>query len=184
VRHASIRCHNEECVTIPCLLITILVPRSIQFQQTNAPLPQFQGIPNKGPLLTLISSFWFSYLTTNIPHLRTHFLSLGLPASLASSVPDSTITTQQLQRRSCVVRRLKVLPVESIVRGYITGSAWESYRKTGEVNGEKLKEGLRESERLETAIWTPSTKAEVGGKDENISREQGKSYEYWHLLEE
>lgn len=63
--------------------------------------------------------------------------------------------------------------MESIVRGYITGSAWESYKKTGEVNGEKLKEGLKESEMLETAIWTPSTKAEVGGKDENISREEG-----------
>lgn len=68
------------------------------------------------------------------------------------------------------------------MRGYITGSAWESYKKTGEVNGEKLKEGLRESEMLERAIWTPSTKAEVGGKDENISREEGEFVGFFFFL--
>jgi len=68
-----------------------------------------------------------------------------------------------------------VLPVESIVRGYITGSAWESYKKTGKVNGEVLPEGLRESQKLERPVWTPSTKAEQGAHDENISKEEGES---------
>lgn len=69
-----------------------------------------------------------------------------------------------------VVKRLKVLPIESIVRGYITGSAWSSYQKDGTVCGIALPAGLQESERLQQPLWTPSTKAEIGGKDENISR--------------
>lgn len=73
-----------------------------------------------------------------------------------------------------VVRRLKVLPIESIVRGYITGSAWSSYQKDGTVCGIKLPAGLQESERLQKPLWTPSTKAEVGQSDENISPEEGK----------
>ena len=74
-----------------------------------------------------------------------------------------------------MVKKLRVLPVESIVRGYITGSAWESYKKTGKVNGEVLPEGLKESQKLPRPIWTPSTKAEQGAHDENISREEGES---------
>ena len=70
------------------------------------------------------------------------------------------------------VRRLKVFPVEAIVRGYISGSAWSSYQKTGEVNGKKMPEGLRESQELPEPIYTPSTKAELGQHDENISTEQ------------
>lgn len=134
------------------------------------------GIPNKGALLTLISEFWFRYLASQISHLRTHFVSLGLPDSLASRIPPAEVEAQQLQQRSCIVRKLNVLPVESIVRGYITGSAWESYKKTGMVNGEKLPEGLQESQKLDKPIWTPSTKAEQGAHDENISREQGGYY--------
>ena len=72
-----------------------------------------------------------------------------------------------------VVKRLKVFPLESIVRGYITGSAWASYEKDGTVNGVKLPLGLRESEKLPEPLWTPSTKAELGDKDENISQAQG-----------
>lgn len=71
------------------------------------------------------------------------------------------------------VRQLKVLPIESIVRGYITGSAWSEYQKTGKVHGIMMPKGLRESEKLETPLWTPSTKAEMGDKDENISPEKG-----------
>lgn len=70
------------------------------------------------------------------------------------------------------VRKLKVFPVEAIVRGYITGSAWSSYKKTGEVNGKKLAEGLQESQELPEPIYTPSTKAELGQHDENISTEE------------
>jgi len=71
-----------------------------------------------------------------------------------------------------LVRRLKVFPIEAIVRGYITGSAWSSYKHTGEVNGKKLPEGLKESEEFPEPIYTPSTKAELGQHDENISTEQ------------
>jgi len=72
-----------------------------------------------------------------------------------------------------VVRRLKVLPIESIVRGYITGSAWSSYQKDGTVCGIRFPAGLRESEKLEKPLWTPSTKAEARQNDENISPEEG-----------
>lgn len=72
------------------------------------------------------------------------------------------------------VRRLSIIPIESIVRGYITGSGWSEYRKSGTVNGIKLPEGLIEGQKLPTPLWTPSTKAEVGGKDENISPEEAR----------
>ena len=72
-----------------------------------------------------------------------------------------------------IVRRLKVFPIESIVRGYITGSAWASYKKDGTMHGITLPEGLQESQRLDKPVWTPSTKAEQGAKDENISAEEG-----------
>lgn len=130
-----------------------------------------QGIPQKGALLTLLSEFWFSILTERMPSLRTHFIALGIPPSLEQRIP-STLAAQ-LKQRSMQVRRLKVFPIESIVRGYISGSAWASYKKTGMVNNERLPEGLRESEKLEHPIWTPSTKAEQGAHDENISRETG-----------
>lgn len=70
------------------------------------------------------------------------------------------------------VRRLKIFPLESIVRGYITGSAWSEYKKSGTVHGISMPNGLQESEKLQTPLWTPSTKAEVGDKDENISPEK------------
>ena len=83
-----------------------------------------------------------------------------------------------------VVRRLKVLPIESIVRGYISGSAWSSYRNDGTVCGIKLPGGLRESEKLETPLWTPSTKASAGERDENISPEEGMYPQPNHLTQE
>ena len=78
----------------------------------------------------------------------------------------------KLKLRSMRVRRLKVFPIEAIVRGYITGSAWSSYKKTGKVNGEILVEGLQESQELPQPLYTPSTKAEQGQHDENISKER------------
>ncbi|KAF2405180.1 phosphoribosyl-aminoimidazole-succinocarboxamide synthase [Trichodelitschia bisporula] len=122
------------------------------------------GIPDKGGLLTQLSAHWFSVLSQKVPSLRTHFLTLDLPEKLAQSD-----LAPVFQGRSMQVRRLKVLPLESIVRGYITGSAWSEYKKSGTVHGIKMPEGLRESQELETPIWTPSTKAEVGDHDENIS---------------
>lgn len=125
-----------------------------------------QGVPQKGLMLTLMTAHWFEYLQSQIPDLKTHFLSLDLPAA----VPQSNAA--ELKGRSMHVRKLKVFPVEAIVRGYITGSAWSSYKKTGEVNGKKLPEGLQESEEFPEPIYTPSTKAELGEHDENISTEQ------------
>lgn len=100
--------------------------------------------------------------------MKTHFLSLELPGKLVGS-KDATL----FHERSMQVRKLKVFPIESIVRGYITGSAWSEYKKTGTVHGIPMPENLKESQKLENPIWTPSTKAEVGEKDENISPSQG-----------
>lgn len=84
-----------------------------------------------------------------------------------------------LRNRSMQVKRFKVLPIESIVRGYITGSAWKEYKKTGTVHGLSMPKGLRESEKLEKPLWTPSTKAEIGDHDENISPEKGEFVTKW-----
>jgi phosphoribosylaminoimidazole-succinocarboxamide synthase len=127
------------------------------------------GIPSKGALLTQLTAHWFSVLTQRVPSLSTHFLSLELPAALTQ---DGSVAPLY-QKRSMQVRKLKVFPVESIVRGYITGSAWSEYEKHGTVHGMTMPEGLRQSEKLETPLWTPSTKAEQGEKDENISPKQG-----------
>ncbi|KAF2456796.1 putative phosphoribosylaminoimidazole-succinocarboxamide synthase [Lineolata rhizophorae] len=124
------------------------------------------GIPQKGALLTQISAYWFDFLTSKISGLKTHFLTLSLPKSLSES------TQLQIRKRTMQVRRLKVFPIESIVRGYITGSAWNEYRRKGTVNGMNMSRAdgapLQESERLARPIYTPSTKAKAGGKDENI----------------
>ncbi|KAK4495315.1 hypothetical protein PRZ48_013646 [Zasmidium cellare] len=118
------------------------------------------GIPSKGAILTQLSTFWFTLIARHLPTLQTHLLSTTLPSHLP----------QDLTPRSMLVRRTSVIPLESIVRGYITGSAWAEYKKHGTVHGMPMPEGLKESERLEKPIWTPSTKAEQGEHDENISR--------------
>ncbi|KAH8149275.1 uncharacterized protein LAJ45_06815 [Morchella importuna] len=119
------------------------------------------GIPNKGKLLTALSEFWFSVLSDICPN---HFISSSLDA-----LPESLKQyADQLKDRSMVVKKLKVFPVEAIVRGYITGSAWKEYKKEGTVHGIKVKEGLKESEMFEKPLFTPSTKAEQGEHDENI----------------
>jgi len=125
-----------------------------------------QGISGKGALLTQLSAHWFDLIRTNIPSLQLHIISLSLPPSIPAE------TQPLLANRSMQVRRHPILPIESIVRGYITGSAWAEYRASGTVNGMRLAAGLRESQKLETAIWTPSTKAEAGEHDENISKER------------
>ncbi|KAF2625959.1 phosphoribosylaminoimidazole-succinocarboxamide synthase [Macroventuria anomochaeta] len=124
------------------------------------------GIPGKGALLTAMSIYWFNYLPQHVPGLKTHYISNTLPS------PISTLTT--FQDRSMQVRRLRIIPIESIVRGYITGSGWSEYKKSGTVNGIRLPEGLIEGQKLPQALWTPSTKAELGDKDENISPEKAR----------
>lgn len=124
------------------------------------------GVPMKGALLTQLSGFWFEMIAQKLPNLKTHVFAMGLPSGLAPS------KQAPLKQRSMQVHRTPVLPLESIVRGYITGSAWSEYQKHGTVHGMKMPEGLRESQRFERPVWTPSTKAEQGEHDENISRER------------
>jgi phosphoribosylaminoimidazole-succinocarboxamide synthase len=135
------------------------------------------GVPDKGALLTRLSAHWFKVLTNAIPSLQTHFISLDLPTKLANS--DVAL---QYQGRSMQVRKLKVIPLESIVRGYITGSAWSEYKKHGTVHGIEVPEGLFESQKLDRPLWTPSTKAEQGEHDENISPDKGKAFAYHKLF--
>jgi len=111
-----------------------------------------------------MSLYWFEYLPTRVPGLQTHFLSAALPAALAD-LPSAAA----LAPRSMQVRRLRILPIESIVRGYLTGSGWAEYTARGTVHGIAVPPGLVEGQRLPRALWTPSTKAEAGAKDENIS---------------
>ncbi|CAL8574562.1 Bifunctional purine biosynthetic protein ade1 [Xanthoria parietina] len=128
-----------------------------------------RGIPNKGALLSLITVHWFEILSAAIPGLRTHFLTLDLPEQIPVNV------RAQYQNRSMQVRKLEVFQIEAIVRGYITGSAWASYRKDGTVCGIPIQPGLKESEAFpDGPIYTPSTKAAVGHKDENIHPEKAK----------
>ncbi|KAH7342265.1 phosphoribosylaminoimidazole-succinocarboxamide synthase-like protein [Rhexocercosporidium sp. MPI-PUGE-AT-0058] len=125
------------------------------------------GIPSKGPLLNLLSTHWFHVLSSEIPGLKTHFLTLALP----SSVPEADRAL--LKNRSMQVRRLKIFPIEAIVRGYITGSAWKEYQRTGTVHTIPIAAGMKNAEAFpQGAIYTPSTKAEAGQNDENISQAQ------------
>lgn len=135
---------------------------------SEEPSNDFQGVPQKGSLLTLLTAHWFKLFSQKIPEMKTHLLSASVPSSLA--LPDKLLA--QLRNRSMTVRRLKIFPLESIVRGYITGSAWSEYGKSGTVHGIAMPKGLRESEKLNHPLWTPSTKAELGDKDENISPEE------------
>lgn len=129
------------------------------------------GISSKGKILTQLSVFWFEFLASNIPnHLLLsnnddEHLFAKLPAKL--SEPKYK---KQLSGRSLLVRKLKLIPLEVIVRGYITGSAWKEYKKSKTVHGIKIdQDDLQESQEFAKPIFTPSTKAEQGEHDENIS---------------
>ena len=120
------------------------------------------GIPNKGKVLTQISLFWFEYLT-GIPN---HIITTDL-----STIEVLKPYVKDLQDRSIVVKKAKVLPVECIVRGYLVGSGWKDYQKTGMVSGLKLCDGYKLASKLDEPLFTPSTKAEQGEHDEAISYE-------------
>ena len=116
-------------------------------------------IPTKGKVLTAVADFWFGKLS-NI-----------LPNQLTGDAPESVVQPSerdQVAGRAVVVKRLKALPVEAIVRGYLVGSGWADYQKTGKVCGIPLPAGLRLADRLPEPLFTPSTKAAVGAHDENI----------------
>ncbi len=117
-------------------------------------------IPGKGALLTAMSNFWFERTKHIIPNHLT-----GLPLAQVISDPQERA---QVEGRAIVVRKLKPLPVEAIVRGYLVGSGWKEYKKSGTVCGIPLPARLREADRLPDPIFTPSTKAEMGAHDENI----------------
>lgn len=120
------------------------------------------GIPSKGQVLTKISEFWFDFLGSDIEnHLITSDVS-KFPAPFCDHI-------EELTGRSMLVTKTEVLPVECIVRGYITGSGWKSYLKTGEVCGHKLPADMKQCQKLTEPLFTPSTKAELGAHDENIS---------------
>ena len=119
-------------------------------------------IPNKGRVLTRVSSFWFRKLSHIIPN------------QLVDTLPESVVTEaehDQVEGRAIVVKKLRALPVEAIVRGYLVGSGWTEYQARQSVCGIALPAGLKQAERLPEAIFTPSTKAAVGAHDENISFE-------------
>ena len=124
-----------------------------------------QGIPYKGMVLTKISEFWFNY-TKDV--IANHFITTDV-----NKYPDECKEyADVLNGRSMLIKKAKVIPIECIVRGYITGSGWKDYKKTGEISGIKLPAGLQESEKFPEPLFTPSTKAEIGEHDENISAEQ------------
>lgn len=120
-------------------------------------------IVDKGTVLTLMSKFWFDFTKDILPN---HMLSTDV-----NDMPEY-FRAPEFTGNSMKVKKLRMLPLECIVRGYITGSGWESYKENGTVCGIKLPEGLRESEKLPEPIYTPSTKADIGLHDENISYEQ------------
>jgi len=124
-----------------------------------------QGIPYKGMVLTKISEFWFNLTKDIIPN---HFITTDVNKYPAECKEYSEV----LQNRSMLIKKAKVIPIECIVRGYITGSGWKDYKRTGEISGIKLPAGLQESEKFPEPLFTPSTKAEIGDHDENISAEQ------------
>jgi len=116
-------------------------------------------IPDKGPVLTQLSLFWFEKLARVVPN---HVISADNFAGVLAPYADA------LQGRAMLVRRTEPVPIECVVRGYLSGSGWKDYQKTGSVCGIALPAGLRESDRLPEPIFTPSTKA-TSGHDENIS---------------
>ena len=124
-------------------------------------------VTKKGAVLTQMSKFWFDY-TKDI--VNNHMVSVD-----TNDMPEF-FRSEEFTGNSMLCKKLNMVPVECIVRGYITGSGWNSYKENGTVCGIKLPEGLKESDKLPEPIYTPSTKAEIGDHDENISYEQSVEY--------
>jgi phosphoribosylaminoimidazole-succinocarboxamide synthase len=120
-------------------------------------------VTDKGAVLTQMSKFWFEFTKDIVPN---HMVSVDV-----NDMPEF-FRQDRFNGNSMKCKKLQMLPIECIVRGYITGSGWASYKETGKVCGITLPEGLKESEKLAEPIYTPSTKAEIGDHDENISFEQ------------
>ena len=136
----------------------LLIVTSDRLSAFDVVLPQ--PIPGKGEVLTRVANFWFGRTASIIPN---HLSSL--PVSMVVTDPEERA---RLGDRAVVVRRLKPLPVEAIVRGYLIGSGWKDYQANGQVCGIELPPNLRQADQLPEALFTPSTKADVGDHDENI----------------
>lgn len=121
-------------------------------------------ITDKGAVLTQMSKFWFDFTKDILPN---HMVSVD-----NADMPEF-FQQEEFKGNTMLCKKLHMIPMECIVRGYITGSGWESYKENGTICGIKLPEGLQESEKLPEPIFTPSTKAELGDHDENVSLEQG-----------
>ena len=124
-------------------------------------------VSKKGTVLTQMSKFWFDLTSDIIPNHMIYVDVKDMP---------SDFQTEQFDGNSMMCKKLEMLPIECIVRGYITGSGWASYQECGKVCGITLPEGLKESQKLPEPIYTPSTKAEIGDHDENISFEESVDY--------
>jgi phosphoribosylaminoimidazole-succinocarboxamide synthase len=122
-------------------------------------------IPGKGAVLTQISLFWFDVMQSLVPH---HVIT----SDVDQFPPACRPYADTLRGRSLLVRKTRPLPVECVVRGFLSGSGWKDYQRSGTVCGIRLPQGLKESERLPAPIFTPSTKADLGAHDVNISFEQ------------
>lgn len=140
----------------------LLIVTSDRLSAFDVILPQ--PIPGKGEVLTRVANFWFDRTKTLVPN--------HLSGKSLASVVTNPAERAALGDRALVVRKLKPLPVEAIVRGYLIGSGWKDYQATGAVCGIDLPAGLHLADKLPTAIYTPSTKAEIGDHDENISYAQ------------
>ena len=141
----------------------LLIVSSDRISAFDVILPN--GIPNKGFVLNQVSRFWFEKTADIIPN---HLITTDV-----NKFPEACRTYSEiLEGRSMLVRKAKPLPVECIVRGYLSGSGWKEYQKTGMISGIRLPEGLLESSRIEQPIFSPSTKAEIGEHDENITFEK------------
>ena len=117
-------------------------------------------IPGKGAILTEVSNFWFDYFRDTIPNQVSVM-------TLEQAIPDAA-ERELVEGRAVIVKKLKALPIEAIVRGYIIGSGWKDYQNSGMICGIRLPEGLQQADKLPQAIYTPSSKAAVGEHDENI----------------
>ena len=147
----------------------LLIVSTDRISAFDSVLPE--GIPLKGHVLNRLSSFWFRRLADIMPHHMTE--ALDNVHSIDSYLPEEKrfAYPSYLRGRSMVVKKVKRLPVECVVRGYISGSAWEEYKKKGIVSGITLPAGLQESEQLKQPIFTPTTKAETG-HDQPMTQEQ------------
>jgi len=142
---------------------TLLIVATDRISAFDVVLPD--GIPCKGAVLSQMSAYWFAALSDVIDN---HLLS----ADPAAFPPPCRAHAQTLQGRAMLVKKAKPLPVECVVRGYLAGSGWTEYQRSGSICGIPIAKGLQESSRLEEPIFTPTTKAEQGTHDENITMEK------------